>query len=90
MKNSITKEEHNYLDTISDMAILFDIPETGEDLTPFQTVKIMSIKFLLSVGYSIVNTSGIKVMVHIPDKVEEHIKQHKINAIYDILKPKTN
>jgi hypothetical protein len=30
----------------------------------------------------------IEVTVHIPDNVPEHIKQSKINIIYDILNPK--
>jgi hypothetical protein len=32
-------------------------------------------------------TSEIKVSVQIPDNVSEHIKQQKINIIYDILNP---
>jgi len=30
----------------------------------------------------------IKVIVHLPDKINEVIKQQKINRIYDLLKQK--
>ena len=30
----------------------------------------------------------IKVMVHLPDKTNDVIKQQKINRIYDLLNPK--
>ena len=35
-----------------------------------------------------ITNSGIKVTVHLPEKVTENIKQLKINRLYDILKPK--
>ncbi len=35
-----------------------------------------------------VTQSGVKVTIHLPEKVTENIKQLKINRIYDILKPK--
>ncbi len=35
-----------------------------------------------------ITKSGIKVTIHLPEKVTENIKQLKINRLYDILKPK--
>lgn len=35
-----------------------------------------------------ITKSGIKVTIHLPEKVTENIKQFKINRLYDILKPK--
>lgn len=36
---------------------------------------------------TITKTGNIKVIIHIPEKVNDNIRQIKINRIYDILKP---
>jgi len=46
----------------------------------------------VAVGLPPVNTessTGIKVTVHVPEKVPEAVKKRKIDMIYEILSPKT-
>lgn len=48
---------------------------------------IKQVNFMEKINEKITK-SGIKVTIHLPEKVTENIKQLKINRLYDILKPK--